>query len=535
MKKLIAIALLSALCSCAVTDLLTIENGGSVSRYADSAEPDYEYSETSIDKLNDHAYKLLDDIKISDNEKNIQEGINTLLDDLDLLANDKAYAQVKSYLKWDDEDLESKSDSISEEAYIAFEALAFVFSKGYASDEYSHLFKEYVTDEMADYYTSRGMNLARAEGYASVDYWVSDEYLDKYYSVSYDNSLSDQEKNLQCAEIYLDILSEYDAETFYEDYNRDYTPEQIIDLSQAVREELVPASEKLLDSFYDNKYCNDVFDSPVIVDSLFGTVQQYASQLSPEIKKSADKLSDGESYVIATGNNCYSGSFTADLPANNAALMYIYTDNSYYDLFTAIHEYGHFHSSFQDDTKAYFTSTNLDIAEIQSQGMELLFMQFYDDIYGEQSDAMKLLKMNDITDSIITGFLIGEFEYTALTRSDEMTADEVLELYCDVMGDYAEDFPFFYVSHMFESPGYYVSYGVSALAAMDIAEDCFSDPKQALERYEKIAAVPVNSKDVRFGAALEECGFSDVLSKEYIERLAEYLIQYSENYKELSA
>ncbi len=141
MKKLIAIALLSALCSCAVTDLLTIENGGSVSRYADSAEPDYEYSETSIDKLNDHAYKLLDDIKISDNEKNIQEGINTLLDDLDLLANDKAYAQVKSYLKWDDEDLESKSDSISEEAYIAFEALAFVFSKGYASDEYSHLFK----------------------------------------------------------------------------------------------------------------------------------------------------------------------------------------------------------------------------------------------------------------------------------------------------------------------------------------------------------------------------------------------------------
>ncbi len=73
MKKLIAIALLSALCSCAVTDLLKIENGGSVSRYADSAEPDYEYSETSIDKLNDHAYKLLDDIKISDNEKTFRK------------------------------------------------------------------------------------------------------------------------------------------------------------------------------------------------------------------------------------------------------------------------------------------------------------------------------------------------------------------------------------------------------------------------------------------------------------------------------
>lgn len=534
MKKLIAIAeaiaLLSVLCSCAVTDLLTVENGGSVSKYTDSAEPDHEYSETSVDQLNDHAYKLLDDIKIADNEENVREDIEILLDDLDILTDDQAYAQTESYLKWDDEELEAKYDEASEAAYVAWDALAFVFSKGYASEEYSHILEDYVTDEMAEYYTSRGMNLARVEGYASVDYRVSDEYLDEYHSVSYDDSLSGKEKNLQCAEIYLDILSGYDHETFYEDYNRDYTPQQIIELAQAVRTDLIPASEKLLDSFYDNKYSDDVFDSPVIAESLFGTVQQYASQLSPEIKKSSDKLSNGESYVIATGNNCYDGSYTADLPANNSALMYIYTDNSYYDLFTAIHEFGHFHSSFQDDTNAYFTSTNLDVAEIQSQGMELLFMQFYDDIYGKQSDAMKLLKLSDITDSIVMGFLIGEFEYTALTRYDGMNAEEVLELYNEIMGDYAESFPFYYVSHMFESPGYYISYGVSALAAMDIADECLSDPQQALERYEKIAAVPVNSKDVRFSASLKECGFSDVLSEEYIEELSEYLIQYAENH-----
>lgn len=289
MKKLIAIAeaiaLLSALCSCAVTDLLTVENGGSVSKYTDSAEPDHEYSETSVDQLNDHAYKLLDDLKIADNEDNVREDIEILLDDLDILTDDQAYAQTESYLKWGNEELEAKYDEASEAAYVAWDALAFVFSKGYASEEYSHIFEDYVTDEMAEYYTSRGMNLARVEGYASVDYWVSDEYLDEYHSVSYDDSLSGKEKNLQCAEIYLNILSGYDHETFYEDYNRDYTPQQIIELAQAVRTDLIPASEKLLDSFYDNKYSDDVFDSPVIAESLFGTVQQYASQLSPEIKK----------------------------------------------------------------------------------------------------------------------------------------------------------------------------------------------------------------------------------------------------------
>ncbi len=536
MKKLIAIAeaiaLLSALCSCAVLDNLIGENGGSVSNYIDSAEPDYEYSETGIDALNDHAYKLLDEIKITNNEENVREGIKILLDDFDLLVDDQAHMQAESYLKWDDEELEAKYEESSEAVYVAWDALAFVFSKGYDSEEYSQLFEEYVTDEQVKYYTSRGMNLARAEGYASVDYRVSDEYLDEYYSTAYDDSLGDKEKNLQCAEIYLDILADYDHETFYEDYNRDYTPQEIIELAQTVREELIPASEELLDNFYDNKYCNAVFDSPVIVESLFGTVQQYASQLSPEIKKSADRLSDGESYVIATGDNCYNGSYTVDLPANNNAMMYIYTDNSYYDLFTAIHEFGHFHSSFQDDTKAYFTATNLDVAEIQSQGMELLFMQFYDEIYGKQSDAMKLLKLSDITDSIIMGFLIGEFEYTALERSDEMTAEEVLELYNEIMGDYKEVYPFYYVSHMFESPGYYVSYGVSALAAMDIVDECFSDPQQALEHYEKIAAVPVNSRDVRFGDSLEKCGFSDVLSEEYIRKLAEKLLEISNSISE---
>lgn len=203
--------------------------------------------------------------------------------------------------------------------------------------------------------------------------------------------------------------------------------------------------------------------------------------------------------------------------------MYIYTDDSYYDLLTAIHEFGHFYSSFYDETNAYSTESNIDIAEIQSQGMELMFMQFYDDIYGKQADAMKLMKAYDMADAVISSFLVGEFEYTALMQTEELTPEDVLELYDELLGDYAEEYPFYYMSHIFEAPGYYISYGVSALAAFDMFEDCINDPQAVLEKYEEIAAVPMNSKDCKFKASLKECGFSDVLTDEYIIELAEKL------------
>lgn len=473
-----------------------------------------------LEEFNDHIRTLLNDVKISGNETAVQDDIDWLMKQYDVASDAASYAQLYSNCDWYNTKLEEKSQTLDEQVYIMYEAMCYAFSKGCTS-QYSELFDELADPDDVEYFNARGMNLDRIEGYASVDYRVSDEYRDSYYEVYFDDDLSDEEKDMKAAGIYLEMISEYDPENFYTRYNRDYSPDDILELSDVVRDYIIPAVDLVYEKFSDDSFSDAVFVHPVKIKDPFKVISKYADRLSPEISESANRIISEKLYTIKSGDKCYTGSYTDKLYDSSDALVYIYSNGSYRDMGAAVHEFGHFYADIHDSTGGYESSSNLDVAEIQSIAMELLFLQFYDEIYGEQSTAMKLLCIFDILDAVTTGFLIGEFEYTALTRAEDLTSEELLDLYGEIMGDYAEGYPFYYVSHLFESPGYYISYGVSALAALDILDECLNDPAQAVDVYEKIAAVPSRSKESSFEAALEESGFSDVLSKEYIIELSE--------------
>jgi oligoendopeptidase F len=127
---------------------------------------------------------------------------------------------------------------------------------------------------------------------------------------------------------------------------------------------------------------------------------------------------------------------------------------------------------------------------------------------------------------VLSGFLVGKFEYTVLSQRDDMTPQDVVDCWDDIIGDYT-DLPFYEITHIFEMPGYYVSYAVSALAAFDIWKDCLSDPDEGLEKYEKLARIPSNSNSTKFLETLEKCGFSSVMTSEYIDSLAQELSEYA--------
>lgn len=512
MNKLKLVSIITAaviplgLCSCSLRDF-----SGTLTAKTNCVE---------LEEFNDHIRTLLDDVKISGNETAVQDDIDWLMKQYDIASDAASYAQLASNCDWYNTKLDEKYQMLDEQVYIMYVAMCYAFSKGCTS-QYSELFEELADPDDADYFNTRGMNLDRVEGYASVDYRVSDEYLDSYYDVYFDDDLSDEEKDMKAAGIYLEMISEYDPEDFYTRYNRDYSPDDILELSDTVREYIIPAVDLVYEKFNDDRFSDAVFVHPVKIKDPFKVISKYADRLSPEISESADHIISEKLYTIKSGDKCYTGSYTDKLYNSSDALVYIYSDGSYRDMSAAVHEFGHFHADIHDHTGGFESSSNLDVAEIQSIAMELLFLRFYDEIYGEQSTAMKLLCIYDILDAVTTGFLIGEFEYTALTKAEDLTSEELLDLYGEIMGDYAEGYPFYYVSHLFESPGYYISYGVSALAALDILDECLNDPEQAVDVYEKIAAVPSRSNESSFGAALEESGFSDVLSKEYIIELSE--------------
>ena len=478
------------------------------------------YEPVSVEQLNAMIEQFLDDCHSSGND--VQGDIDALLEALAKCFDAKSYSEIAYYMDFDNDALEAEADGCTEEASVAYEAVSYAFHTAYATayPEYVDLLKPYIDDEWLDYYTSPGVTLERIEKYAKQSFADSDSNLDSYYDMAYGDEDDEDKLDLEAAELYLDILEDYTTEDFYTGFNRDYTPDEIMPVCEMVNSELVPVYQKFYDSIMDHEELEALSTADFPEEKLLPTLTSFAGQLSPEIGDAAKKLVDKNLCFFAEGDKSYNGSFTTTLPLDKDSLIYIYRYGSPDDMVGLIHEFGHFYSSYFDDTNIYFQVNNLDVAEIQSQGMELLFLKYYDQIFGDQSGIMRLYKLSDIMDYAISGCLIGEFEYKVLQNRDSLTPAEVVECYHEIMDDYYPDSHFYDISHIFEQPGYYISYGVSALAALDIINECYEDPQKALEQYNKIAHVKAFSPDTSFKAALSECGFSDVLSEGYIKELA---------------
>lgn len=481
-----------------------------------------------LKNVEDNVQKLLDDIIKTDNEEAVKADIDTLFAIYDQIYEARTNAEFVFYRNYTDKHIEDLYNEYYHDASVSADLITYSFSRGNDSD-YSYLFDEYFSDDSEEH-SVRNLSAALAEAESS--FLEIAETKSEYYNVINDVSLSEEEKDLRCAKLLLDLVEDYTPESFYTQYDRDYTGEEIIELGKTINDKIIPTYQDMLDDYFDSVLWSDLFDDDDSEENPFETVRQYAQTLSPELDKYSQKLMDEKLYSICYNDDAYEGAFTDELPTQDSAMIFIgYMDSYRSRLTAAIHEFGHFYATFFDDTHALIAKNNLDIAEIQSQGFELLFMQFYDDIYGRSSDSMKLYRILNILDSVVSGFLVGEFEYSVIKDKDSLSPEEVVDKFNSYLGKLEIDYHLYEIPHIFESPGYYISYATSALASLDLLDDVMNDPSRALEKYEKIARISNNSGEYSFRAALKECGFDDVLNEEYITSLAENLRKYS---KELS-
>ncbi|MBR0141539.1 MAG: hypothetical protein IJM19_04765, partial [Ruminococcus sp.] len=216
-------------------------------------EEDAEFERVSLDEVNEMAKKLLEDVKISDNKKAVQEDIDKLLEYEDKASDLVSYSALDFNYDWQNEAISEKDDILNEDLVVIDAGLTYAFCNAALSEEYAELFKDLIFDdpESNEVYTVRGNSLRRTEEYARVDFRLSDETLDEYYEILYDENMTDDEKDLKCAELYIDILSGYDPETFYDFYYRDFTPEEATETTELILKELVPAYNELVQKYIE--------------------------------------------------------------------------------------------------------------------------------------------------------------------------------------------------------------------------------------------------------------------------------------------
>ena len=357
------------------------------------------------------------------------------------------------------------------------------------------LFADWTEEDLAFLmaYTEEVMDLQQRNSEIEVDYQnlqnsttLYEEMVPLYIELVQNNN--------RIAEIYgYDNYYEY---AYEQAYDRDYDHEKIETMRTYVAQYLAPSltgamskfnasmrglSEKYQETLISFLYSSYVYNSKPYVASYLATL--------PETMQ--NNMLDMFNGNIVMKDNVFGAQEGAFTTALNEERQLCFFGPGYSNAMTIVHEVGHYYGG----TYTYLNEIPLDLAETQSQGNEWLFLRYLE---GEMSQkiyaALVDYRMYSDLAQILICVLVDEFEEQVYTHENiaSLTSDDldaIMESVCENYGgiDFvsvsATDIQSYWRMVVVEQPVYYISYAVSALAAMDLYTVACEDYDLAIEKY----------------------------------------------------
>ena len=339
-----------------------------------------------------------------------------------------------------------------------------------------------------------------------------------------------QQKNAECGEIYLQLVKirveiaktlGYDSYTdyAYDCLGRDFTKEEAAQFSALVKEYIAPLALELYNTHYSKFSYVAYAEKPSMEEGLTYLRAALEAEFPVAMTEALDYMLDRGLYIFDDDPNMMPAGFSTILTEYLAPFLFINT-SVYTDPSTLFHEFGHYYNFYLMGDIDWYDSNNLDLAEIHSQGLELLMFPYYDEIYGEKyTNSLQIVMLSNLLDTILMGCCEDEFQQKVFENPD-MTLDEMnqihAQLYQEYMG-YAVYYEWVDIHHHFETPFYYISYATSAASAFEIWKLSRNDRDAALNAYRSITQNTVNSG---YREPLKRAGLSDPFTSDMVKELA---------------
>jgi M3 family oligoendopeptidase len=303
-------------------------------------------------------------------------------------------------------------------------------------------------------------------------------------------------------------------------YERDYTPQDALSFAGVVKEQIVP----LLTQWYYTVYTNDTYALNMQTFESEETLAQIVENLygiSPVLGEAADYVRTYHLYDVASSDAKEQGAYTIYLEDYESPFLFGNLDEDYYGLGTMIHELGH--------CAGYYANPGegpLDLAEIDSQGLELLSMAQYEAYFGRYAGAAAGDKLTDMLYSVVTGCMQDEFQQRIYAMED-LSMQTACQIFGQLNDEYgiselypASDYEWVLVHHTFQSPFYYISYAASAVPALEIWQIAREDYDEGVQTY---LALLMRDHDEDFLQVLQDCDLENPFDSDTLGELAEDL------------
>ena len=384
-------------------------------------------------------------------------------------------------------------DQLARAADTLCSAISAALSSG-AGQELTEYLGEEAAEDLADYedMTDREAELRSRETELKLEY---NELIDR-------EDLTPRELNRRVGNIFLELirvrneLAEICGYESYIDYAyenvyaRDYTPAD----AAALCEQIKPYARE----YYADCYYCGVFSEPIGAFSagdLMDLLETYIPRISPRAEEARQYMEDHGLYLIESGRIITQIGYTTTLSLYNAPFLYSALYGNYYDVTGLFHEFGHYYDAYvnpePEDWESY---GSYDIFEIHSTSMEALLYGWYDEIFGADADKARIYCLDGLMDNVVSGCIYDEFLRRAYANPD-LTVNGLNRLFLEVAESYGMElygtnasYYWMYVSHNFESPFYYISYAVSALASLQVWARAQTDRQGAIDLYNELVS-----------------------------------------------
>ncbi len=343
----------------------------------------------------------------------------------------------------------------------------------------------------------------------------------------------------ELAEIY--GVESYAHYAYEEIYARDYTPEEIASFREVVKTEIAPRAFEAI--FYSDLFFADTGEADYTAEELLDILRTYLPDVSEEMLEPLDYMTKYGLYDIGNEENMSDGAFTTTLTAYQAPFIYARTYGDCYDVSTVVHEFGHYNDAYHNiPADVLLSSGCFDLLEIHSTGLEVLFHEYYGEIFGaELEDAALMNSLGNLLWGVVSGCIYDEFQQYVYSHPG-LTLEEINQAYYEINASYGYpygidlpdgDTEWMYVSHNFSSPMYYISYATSAVCALELWAESCTDRAAAVDRY--LTLVSYGAYDYGFTELTELCGFDGIGDAEHIIEVCDMVLDEMERMERVYA
>ena len=355
-------------------------------------------------------------------------------------------------------------------------------------------------------------------------------FLEEADSLSYDAAVMAyyRQYNGDLSRIYIELVKtrkalaealgfdSYEEMAYAYSFDRDYTPEQAGRYIEEIRQRIVPLYLELNPYYVDYAWLEE--------EELCSVIASGARAMGGDVREAFDFMSRYELYDVSLSTRKAGKSFQTYLSDYDAPFVFVNPCGDDSDILSFAHEFGHFVDSYVN----YNASESIDVAEVFSQAMEYLMLEYAEGSLPEaRMEKLRRMKWMDTLELYVQQASFAAFEKAVYAADpEELDADylNALSLQMAIDFGYYDGYSREYyalswidILHFFEQPFYVISYPVSNDIALQIWELEQQERGAGLAKY--LEALPRDYDGMI--ATAEAVGLESPFAPGRIEKVAE--------------